>query len=153
MGTTMSDSDTRGDRGAILAGLHLRDDDLEPQPGLRFASTVFRICSIVILVLALWQFADWWMDRPPGDVGLSILVSDTIRLIVLAALLWAASTLAGLFVKSHYDLRATRILLTRLSHTVREMAAAQGHLPSRPAGAQRDEDPDVSRQSSRDAGP
>lgn len=136
----MSDSDSRSDRGELLAGLHLRDDDLEPQPGLRFASTVFRVCSIVILVLALWQFADWWMDRPPGDVGLSILIADTIRLIVLAALLWAASTLAGLFVKSHYDLRATRILLTRLSYVVREMAAAQGHVSSRPAGAQRDED-------------
>lgn len=145
----MSDSDSRSDRGELLAGLHLRDDDLEPQPGLRFASTVFRVCAIVILVLALWQFADWWMDRPPGDVGLSILVADTIRLIVLAALLWAASTLAGLFVKSHYDLRATRILLTRLSHVVREMAAAQGHLPSRPPGARRDEDPDAGRTAGR----
>lgn len=149
----MSDSDSRSDRGELLAGLHLRDDDLEPQPGLRFASTVFRVCAIVILVLALWQFADWWMDRPPGDVGLSILVADTIRLIVLAALLWAASTLAGLFVKSHYDLRATRILLTRLSYVVREMAVAQGHLPKRPAGAQRDEDADARHRASRnDAG-
>lgn len=136
----MTDSDSRNDRSELLAGLHLRDDDLEPQPGLRFASTVFRLCSIVLLVLAIWQFADWWMDPPPGNVGLSILVSDTVRLVVLAALLWAASTLAGLFVKSHYDLRATRILLTRLSHVVREMAVAQGNLPSRPPGAQRDED-------------
>lgn len=139
----MSDPDSRSERGDILPGVHLRDDDLEPQRGLRFTSTVFRICSIVILVLAIWQFADWWMDRPPGDVGLSILVSDTIRLIVLAALLWAASNLASLFVKSHYDLRATRILLTRVSHVVREVALAQGQLPPAGTGGQREQDLDA----------
>ena len=127
-------------RGEVLPGVHVRDDDLPPQPGLRFASTVFRICSLVILLLAIWQFADWWMNRPPGNVGLAVIVGDSIRLVVVAALLWAASSLAGLFVVSHYDLRATRILVARQAHVLREMAAAQGVLRPGPTGAQRDED-------------
>jgi hypothetical protein len=131
---------TRESRGDLLPGVHLRDDDLEPQSGLRFASTVFRICAVVILLLAIWQFADWWMDRPPGNVGLAVLVGESIRLVVVAALLWAASNLAALFVKSHYDLRATRILATRQEYVLRQVALAQGAIDSGRAGARRDED-------------
>lgn len=127
-------------RGELLAGVHLRDDDLEPQAGLRFASTVFRICSVVILLLAIWQFADWWMNRPPGNVGLAVLVGESIRLVVLAALLWAASNLAALFVKSHYDLRATRILATRQEYVLRQLAVAQKAIDPGPSGARREED-------------
>ena len=80
----------------VLAGVEVRDEDLEPQPGLHFVKIVFRVSAVVILLLALWQFADWWMDRPPGNIGMAVLVSDSIRLIVVAALLWAASSLADL---------------------------------------------------------
>lgn len=137
---TRDGRDSRDSRGDILAGVHLRDDDLEPQTGLRFASTVFRICSVVILLLAMWQFADWWMDRPPGNVGLAVLVGDTIRLIVVAALLWAASNLAALFVKSHYDLRAARILVARQAYILRQMALSQGLVDVAPTGARREVD-------------
>jgi hypothetical protein len=120
-----------------LAGVEVRDEDLEPQVGLHFIGIVFRVSSIVILLLALWQFADWWLDRPPGDVGLAVLVSDTIRLIVVAALLWAASNLADLLVKSHYDIRAGRILLARQTYMMQQMGIANGTLPATPPDTDR----------------
>lgn len=112
-----------------LAGIEVREADLHPMPGLNFVALVFRISAVVILVLALWQFGDWWADRPPGDVGLSVLVADTIRLIVTAALLWAASHLAGLLIRSHYDLRASRILLSRQTYLLRMMAIQSAAIP------------------------
>ena len=118
---------------ALLAGVEVRDEDLEPQVGLRFVGMVFRISAVVILLLALWQFTDWWLDRPPGNVGLAVLVSDTIRLIVVSALLWAASNLADLLVQSHYDIRAGRILIARQTYMMQQMGIANGTLPSPPS--------------------
>lgn len=116
-----------------LAGIEVREADLIPMPGLTFVAWVFRISAAVILVLALWQFGDWWSDRPPNDVGLSVLIADTIRLIVTAALLWAASHLAQLLIRSHYDLRASRILLSRQTYLLRLMAVQSGAV-ARPEG-------------------
>lgn len=109
-----------------LAGVEVREEDLIRMPGLNFVSMVFRVSAAVILGLAVWQFADWWTDRPPGNVGMAVLVGDTIRLIVVAALLWAASNLAGLLIRSHYDLRASRILLSRQTYVLRLMAIHSG---------------------------
>ena len=116
----------------MLAGIEVREEDLEPQHGLAFVSVVFRICALVLVALALWQFIDWWMDRPPGNVGMAVLVGDTIRLVVTAALLWAASNLAYLFIKSHYDLRATRILMARQTYMNKQIGIAQSVLPANP---------------------
>ncbi|HET7188125.1 MAG TPA: hypothetical protein VFI52_08220 [Gemmatimonadaceae bacterium] len=140
-GETQDDNNAGGRRTsgshAVLAGVEVRDADLVPQPGLHFISIVIRVSAVVILLLALWQFADWWMNRPPGDVGLAILVSDTIRLIVVAALLWAASNLAHLMVLSHYDLRASRILIARQTYMMEKMGLTNGTLPPPPTETDR----------------
>jgi hypothetical protein len=112
-----------------LAGVEVREEDLSPAKGLHLAGKVVHVSAGVILVLALGQFAAWWLDRPPGGAGMGLLVGDTIRLIVLAALLWAAGDLIELFIKSHYDLRASRILLTRQTYMIRQMGLAGGELP------------------------
>lgn len=119
----------RSGKRPLLAGMEVRDEDLESTPGMHFVTVVIRVASIVILVLALWQFADWWADRPPGGAGLTVLIGDTIRLIVVSGLLWAASNLATLMVKSHYDIRATRILLARQSYMLKQWALTKGELP------------------------
>ena len=110
----------------LLAGIHVREEDIEPQKGLDIASAVFRVAGVVILILAVGQFAAWWIDRPPGGAGLGLLVGDTIRLIVFAGLLWAAGDLASLAIKTHYDIRATRILLARQTYMMRQLVAAGG---------------------------
>lgn len=130
----------------MLAGVEVREEDLEPQKGLGVASTVVHVSAGVILVLALGQFAAWWLDRPPGGAGLGLLVGDTIRLIVLSALLWAAGDVIKLVIKTHYDVRAARILLARQTYMMRNMGVASGDLPEveEPAGARRADDPGAS---------
>jgi hypothetical protein len=131
----------RADGRPMLAGLHVREDDLEPATGLHLVTKVLRVCAVIILVLAVVQFAAWWLDRPPGNAGLGLLVGDTVRLVVLTGLLWAAGDLATLGVKTHYDVRASRILLARQTYMMRQMGLATGELPAaQPAGERRDSD-------------
>ena len=129
------------DHRPVLAGIQVREDDLEPQKGLDIASVVFRVAAGVILVLALVQFGAWWLDRPAGGAGIGLLVGDTIRLIVFAGLLWAAGDLASLAIKTHYDIRAARILLARQTYMMRQMAEARGEVePAGPDGHRRETD-------------
>lgn len=128
----------RSDGRPMLAGIEVREDDLEAPTGIHVAAMVVRVSSIVILVLAIGQFVAWWLNRPPGGAGIGLLVADTIRLIVLSALLWAAGELAALVVKTHYDIRATRILAARQTYMMRQMALSRGDLEaSEPPGHRR----------------
>jgi hypothetical protein len=111
-----------------LAGIEVRENDIEAPRGINVVSAVVRVSAVVILLLALGQFVHWWLNRPPGGAGMGLLVGDTIRLIVLSALLWAAGELATLMVKTHYDIRATRILAARQTHMLRQIAIGSGYL-------------------------
>lgn len=115
-------------RRPTLAGVEVREADLEATPGLHVATVVIRVASVVVLLLAVYQFVSFWTDPPPGGVGVPLLVSDTIRLIVFSALLWAGAELAAILIKSHYDLRATRILVARQTYMMRQMGIASGQL-------------------------
>jgi hypothetical protein len=116
-------------RRPVLAGVEVREEDLEPTRGLEVATMVLRGAAVVVLLLALFQFGHWWFDRPPGGVGVGLLVGDTIRLIVFSALLWAGSDLASVMIKTHYDIRATRILTARQTYMLKQMGIANGSLP------------------------
>jgi hypothetical protein len=117
-------------RRPMLAGVEVREADLESTPGLHAATVVIRVASGVVLLLAIFQFVEFWRDPPPGGVGVGLLVGDTIRLIVFSALLWAGAELAAILIKSHYDLRATRILIARQTYMMRQMGIASGDLPA-----------------------
>lgn len=122
-----------------LGGIVVREEDIESTKGLHVAVTVFRAAAVVILLLALGQFGAWWLDRPPGGVGVGLLIGDTIRLIVVASLLWAAGDLAVLLTQSHDDVRAARILLARQTYMMQQMGIKAGELaqPGADAGASR----------------
>ncbi len=126
---TGKSDDRAGSGRAILAGVEVREDDIESQTGLHIAAVVFRLSAAVIFLLALWQLVAWWMDRPPGGIGVGVIVGDTIRLIVFSGLLYAAGDLANLLVKTHYDVRAGRVLLARQTYMMRQWGIAEGALP------------------------
>ena len=52
--------------------------------------------------------------------------ADVIRLVIFAGLLWGLGDVAVFIVRSHYDLRATRILMARVEHLLKQQAAAPG---------------------------
>jgi hypothetical protein len=131
-----------GKRRPMLAGVEVREEDLEPIKGLEVATLVVRVAAAVVLLLALFQFGYWWFDRPPGGVGMGLIIGDTIRLIVFSALLWAGADLAAVMIKTHYDIRATRILMARQTYMMKQMGVAKGALPPDEAGHRRADDAD-----------
>lgn len=131
-----------GKRRPMLAGVEVREEDLEPIKGLEVATLVVRVAAAVVLLLALFQFGYWWFDRPPGGVGMGLIIGDTIRLIVFSALLWAGADLAAVMIKTHYDIRATRILMARQTYMMKQMGLAKGALPPEEAGHRRADDAD-----------
>jgi hypothetical protein len=131
------DLDAARPRRPVLAGVEVREEDLEPTKGLEVATAVVRVAAAVVLALALFQFGYWWFDRPPGGVGMGLLIGDTIRLIVFSALLWAGADLAAVMIKTHYDIRASRILMARQTYMLKQMGMAQGALSPDDDGANR----------------
>ena len=101
---------------ASLAGVAVREDDVEPVKGIRTIAVLFRGMAIILLGLMILQVFFAATSTVPLSVG--VVTAEAVRLIIFAGLLWGAGDLAVLFVKSHYDLRATRILTARLAHLV-----------------------------------
>ena len=110
-----------------IDGVSVREDDIEPVQGIRTVAIIFRGMAIILILLMVLQVFFAMTSTVPLSVG--VVVADAVRLIIFAGLLWGAGDLAVLFVKSHYDRRATRILMTRVAYTLRQMGEADGRLP------------------------
>jgi len=112
---------------ANIDGVPVREDDIEPVKGLRTVAVLFRGMAILLLILMILQAVFAATSSVPLSPG--VVLADAVRLIIFAGLLWGAGDLAVLFVKSHYDMRATRILMERLTYMVRQIGQADGRLP------------------------
>src|SRR5689334_6262639 len=100
----------------VIAGVPVRPDDVEPTYGLHRVSVLLRAMSILLALLMAVQV----FFGVVGTVQISygVLLAEAVRLLIFAGLLWAAADLSELYVKTHYDNRATRILTARLTHRV-----------------------------------
>lgn len=106
---------------AALAGVPCRDDDIELTKGLHSVAVLFRAMAGLLFLLMVLQVVNGVTSTV--EISYGVLFAEAIRLVIFAGLLWGAGDLADLFVKSHYDLRATRILLGRLIRVVGEQPA------------------------------
>lgn len=99
----------------LMAGVHVRDGDVEPTRGLHSIAILFRVLAGLLGLIVVLQVLNT-LTMTDGPVSFGILLTEVIRLVIFAGLLWGAGDLADLLVESHRDLRATRILLGRLVH-------------------------------------
>jgi hypothetical protein len=112
---TEDDRRTAGRTGRpVMAGVQVRPEDIEPAKGLHWIAILFRVMSGLLLLLAAMQVT----FGLTGTVAISygVLAAEAIRLVIFAGVLWGAGDLADLYVKSHHETRATRILLARLTY-------------------------------------
>ena len=116
-----------------LSGVLVRQDDIEPVKGIRAIAVLFRGMAILLLSLMVLQVALGLTSTLLISYG--IMIADAVRLVIFAGLLWGFGDLAVLWVKSHHDLRATKILMARTANIVQQIGEASGHLP--PAGGSR----------------
>src|SRR4051812_13060719 len=115
------------DGRAVLVGVSVREDDIEPVKAIRAIARLFRGMAALLLLLMVMQILFAVTSTVPLSPG--VVVAEAVRLIIFAGLLWGAGDLAVLGVKSHYDLRATRILTARLVHLARQIGESTGTLP------------------------
>lgn len=114
---------------ATLAGVPVREDDIEPTMGLHWVSWLFRAMAVLLFLLMVIQIALGVTSAV--EISYGVLFAEAVRLLIFAGLLWAAGALANLFVSTHDDLRAARVLLARIAYRLRDDSAQP---PAPPAG-------------------
>lgn len=97
----------------------VRDADLEPHAGLRYIARLFKVLAVLLVLLLVAEVVMGLVQQ--GSAALPELLIEATRLVVFAALLWAAGDFALMMIESNHDLRATRILLGRISAQTRRM--------------------------------
>ncbi len=121
----------------ILSGVPVREDDIQPMLGLHWVAWMFRALAALVFVLMVLQLALGLTSTV--DLSYGMLFAEAVRMLILACLLWAAGALADLFVRSHHDLRATRVLLARIAYRLREETPAAPAPPTHGAVDARDD--------------
>ena len=85
-----SDADQRRDSldRPVLAGIAVREEDIEPVKGIRAVAYLFRGMAILLLLRAAVQV----FSGITSTVSLSpgVLLAEVVRLIIFAGLLWGA---------------------------------------------------------------
>lgn len=104
-----------------LNGLAVREDDIEPEKGIRSIAILFRGMSILLLALMVVRVFFAFTSTVPASPG--VVFAESVRLVIFAGLLWGFGALAVLAIKSHYDLRATRILSARMAYALQQLAS------------------------------
>jgi len=106
------------DQRPQIAGIVVREEDIETVKGIRVIALLFRGMAVLLLVLMAAQLFFGFTSTVPLSPG--VVLADAVRLIIFAGLLWGAGELAVLWVKSHYDIRAQRILTARIAYMLQQ---------------------------------
>lgn len=102
------------------------DKELVPAKGLHSIVMLFRILAGILGLVMVMQVVSGLSGAI--DISYGVLIAEAIRLVVFAAVLWAAGDLSEIFIKSHADIRAIRILLA-------QQAPPEGHTGAGPGAA------------------
>ncbi|HEX9108872.1 MAG TPA: hypothetical protein VF832_16615 [Longimicrobiales bacterium] len=108
----------------------VRDADLEPHAGLRYIARLFKVLAVLLVLLLVAEVIMGLVQQ--GAAALPTLLVEATRLIVFAALLWAAGDVALMVIDANHDLRALRILMGRVSAQASRMAGNQHVDPELP---------------------
>lgn len=127
--------DRRHTHGQGLDGVSVRDADLEPQRGIRYVAWLFKAIAALLVAVMVVELSVALSDPLPGSTG--TLLGESVRLLAFAGLLWGAADLALMLIQSHYDLRATRILLARQNALLARLTGADAVENETPAAEPR----------------
>jgi hypothetical protein len=108
-----------------IGGVPVRESDIESDKPIRAIARLFRGMAVLLLLLAVVQV----ISAVTGTIAVSIgvIVAEVVRLVIFGGLLWALGDIAVFIVKSHYDLRATRILVARVEHLLKQKSPSAPH--------------------------
>lgn len=104
----------------------VRAADLEPHAGLRYIARLFKVLAVLLVLLLVAEIVMGLVQQ--GTAALPTLLVEATRLVVFAALLWAAGDIALMVIDANHDLRALRILVGRISAQTRRLGG-DGEIP------------------------
>jgi hypothetical protein len=98
----------------------VRQSDVEPYTALRWLGTLFKAAAVFLAVAVLGEFIAGL--RFHGSGALPELLGQLARTTVMAVVLWGGGDLVRLMIQLGNDVRAERILLSRLVHRTPPLA-------------------------------
>jgi hypothetical protein len=101
----------------------VRSSDIEPYTALRWLGTLFKAAAVFLAVAILGEFIAG--VRFYGTQALPELLGNLARTTVLAVVLWGGGDLVRLLIQLGNDVRAERILLSRLVHRTPPLAGEE----------------------------
>lgn len=121
--TTVTEEHRREDP-TVPGPARVRDEDLEPHAGLRYVAKLFKALAVLLLIMLAAEVIIGLQQE--GAAALATLLVEATRIVVFAGLLWGSGDLALMLVESNHDLRATRILVGRVSYRLQKLLEDQG---------------------------
>ncbi|MGH7504724.1 MAG: hypothetical protein ACRELX_03700 [Longimicrobiales bacterium] len=115
----MAEDKRTSDRGVGT----VRETDVEPYTALRWVGTLFKAAAIFLAVALVGEFIAGL--RMEGTTVLPTLLGELANTAVLAVVLWGGGDLVKLMVQLGNDVRAERILLSRLVHRTPPRAGSE----------------------------
>ncbi len=112
--STTEPRDAKPPRDKDLGIKDVRASDIEPYTGLRYLSKLFRFMSVILVFLLAAEIVTGIYTQ--GSASIPTLLGEASRLVVLAGVLWGTGDLANLVIDVGHDVRAARILASRLSY-------------------------------------
>lgn len=91
----------------------IRAEDTEPYLGLQYVARLFKIAAMVVVVALTVEVVLGLVWEGAGAI--LPLMTELIQGVVLTAVLWGAGDLTLLLIDVGHDVRASRVLLGRLS--------------------------------------
>lgn len=102
-----------GDDRARRDPAAIRSEDTEPYLGLQYIARLFKIVAMVVVVALVAEIvAAFYLE---GASVIFALLAEVVQGTVLAAVLWGVGDLTLLLIDAGHDVRASRILLGRMS--------------------------------------
>lgn len=111
----------------------VRQSDIEPYTALRWLGTLFKAAAVFLAVAIVGEFIAGL--RFSGAAALPTLLGELARTIVMAVVLWGGGDLVKLLIQLGNDVRAERILLSRLVHRTPAPPRGEHRNESEPDGA------------------
>jgi glucose uptake protein GlcU len=96
----------------------VRTEDLEPYVALRYIARLFKVLSVLLLIMLLGEVVTGLITN--GIAAFMTLLGEATRLLVLAGLMWAGGDITILLIDAGHDLRVARILLGRINASMHE---------------------------------
>jgi hypothetical protein len=91
----------------------VRVEDTEPYVGLQYIARLFKIVSALVVIAMILEIV--LGVAADGMNALLVLLAEVVRAGVLAAILWGSADVVLLLIDLGHDVRASRVLLGRIS--------------------------------------